>query len=277
MVWSTSKCWNCQAEDVFKVVIVGDPAVGKTTLSAVLQRAFVLAESPALGPGSSSHQNTSSWSLADLEQYTPTVMDNWCATVRGFPPIPREPREHEREAVTAEPSEGSAGDSADPLLHVFLLDTAGGEYYDRLMPLSYPMTSLFLICFDVSNGVSLRTAEEKWFPEVMHHCPEADVLLVGLKRDLRGTVREDLVWNYMDSTQHVPKECSFQSAVETAKRIGALSYVECTVRRPLRADHGEATEISAAAPGIEALRDEIIAISNAPFRTTERRGACVMQ
>jgi GTPase SAR1 family protein len=64
-------------------------------------------------------------------------------------------------------------------------DTAGQEDYDRLRPLSYPNTHVFLVCYSLLNPVSLRNAFDKWIPEARHHCPGAKLLLVGLKADLR--------------------------------------------------------------------------------------------
>ncbi|VEL31064.1 unnamed protein product [Protopolystoma xenopodis] len=42
-----------------------------------------------------------------------------------------------------------------------LFDTAGQEDYDRLRPLSYPQTDVFLICFSVINPSSLDNVKEK--------------------------------------------------------------------------------------------------------------------
>ncbi|XP_066295877.1 rho-related protein racA-like [Branchiostoma lanceolatum] len=64
-------------------------------------------------------------------------------------------------------------------------DTAGQEDYDRLRPLSYPQTDIFLMCFDVSNRSSFENISEKWFPEVRHFCPDIPIILVGTKTDLR--------------------------------------------------------------------------------------------
>uniref|UniRef100_A0A672ZV16 Ras homolog family member Q n=1 Tax=Sphaeramia orbicularis TaxID=375764 RepID=A0A672ZV16_9TELE len=43
-----------------------------------------------------------------------------------------------------------------------LYDTAGQEDYDRLRPLSYPMTDVFLICFSVVNPASFQNVREEW-------------------------------------------------------------------------------------------------------------------
>lgn len=53
------------------------------------------------------------------------------------------------------------------------------EDYDRLRPLSYPQTDVFLICFSVVSPSSFDNVSSKWVPEIRHHCAEAPILLVG--------------------------------------------------------------------------------------------------
>ncbi|XP_078615509.1 rho-related protein racA-like isoform X1 [Branchiostoma floridae x Branchiostoma japonicum] len=90
-------------------------------------------------------------------EYVPTVFDNYCRsiTVDGTP------------------------------CNMAFWDTAGQEDYDRLRPLSYPQTDIFLMCFDISNRASFENISEKWFPEVRHFCPDTPIILVGTKNDLR--------------------------------------------------------------------------------------------
>ncbi|TQS32008.1 hypothetical protein Golomagni_07692, partial [Golovinomyces magnicellulatus] len=75
-----------------------------------------------------------------------------------------------------------------------LFDTAGQEDYDRLRPLSYPQTDVFLVCFSVTSPASFENVREKWFPEVHHHCPGVPCLIVGTQVDLREdpSVRDKL-------------------------------------------------------------------------------------
>ncbi|KAK6182095.1 hypothetical protein SNE40_009857 [Patella caerulea] len=69
---------------------------------------------------------------------------------------------------------------------VAFFDTAGQEDYDRLRPLSYPQTDVFLICYSVENSNSLANITEKWLPEVNHYCPGVPVAMIACKTDLRG-------------------------------------------------------------------------------------------
>ena len=43
---------------------------------------------------------------------------------------------------------------------------AGQEDYDRLRPLSYPQTDVFLVCFSVESPTSLENVKHKWIPEI---------------------------------------------------------------------------------------------------------------
>jgi len=76
--------------------------------------------------------------------------------------------------------------AGDRNIELGLWDTAGQEEYDRLRPLSYANAQVFLICFSLVNPVSFENVSAKWYPEVMHFCPEVPQILVGTKLDARN-------------------------------------------------------------------------------------------
>ncbi|CAG0920009.1 unnamed protein product [Notodromas monacha] len=101
---------------------------------------------------------------------------------------------------------------------VVLWDTAGQEDYDRLRPLSYPDTKVFLVCFAVNSKDSYDNVIHKWIPELRHHVPGAKVLLVGTKIDLRIPQRPGETITCM-----TPKDGN-----DLKMRINAEKYVECS-------------------------------------------------
>jgi small GTP-binding protein len=104
-----------------------------------------------------------------------------------------------------------------------LWDTAGQEDYNRLRPLSYPATDMFLICFSVVGPDSFQNVLTKWHPEIHHHCPKAKRMLVGTKMDLRNN--SDILAK-LGRTGQTP--ISHQEAMDMAKQIGAIAYRECS-------------------------------------------------
>jgi len=67
-----------------------------------------------------------------------------------------------------------------------LWDTAGQSDYDRLRPLSYPQTDVFIIAYSIVSPSSFDNVTSKWLPELRHHNPHTPILLAGYKTDLRG-------------------------------------------------------------------------------------------
>ncbi|ELP89773.1 RAC GTPase, putative [Entamoeba invadens IP1] len=99
-------------------------------------------------------------------------------------------------------------------INLGLWDTAGQEDYDRLRPLSYPMTDVFLICFSVISKVSYKNACTKWVEEVKHYSSNVPFILVGTKSDMRNELNVNIV--------------NSEKADKKAKEIGAVKYLECS-------------------------------------------------
>uniref|UniRef100_A0A671MH90 Cell division control protein 42 homolog n=1 Tax=Sinocyclocheilus anshuiensis TaxID=1608454 RepID=A0A671MH90_9TELE len=128
-------------------------------------------------------------------EYVPTVFDNYAVTVM----------------IGGEP------------YTLGLFDTAGQEDYDRLRPLSYPQTDVFLVCFSVVSPSSFENVKEKWVPEISHHCPRTPFLLVGTQVDLRddSNTVEKLAKNKQ-------RPISPESGEKLARDLRAVKYVECS-------------------------------------------------
>lgn len=104
-----------------------------------------------------------------------------------------------------------------------LWDTAGQEDYDRLRPLSYPGTDVFLICFSLVAPASFENVKSKWVPEIAHYAPNSPIVLVGTKLDLRGD-KETL--ERMRERSLMP--VTYQEGLAAAKEMGAVKYLECS-------------------------------------------------
>lgn len=171
-----------------KCVIVGDGAVGKTSL--------LISYTTNTFP----------------QDYIPTVFDNYTTTI----------------AL-------NDGDSAEPqVFRLNLWDTAGQEEYDRLRPLSYPQTDIFLLCFSINEPNSFENVKDKWFPEIRHNtnyenlelfrvCGKYPILLVGTKADLRDDEHEQ------DRLAEVNSDFVSRGDIDQCvSQCGLMGYVECS-------------------------------------------------
>jgi cell division control protein 42 len=116
------------------------------------------------------------------------------------------------------------GAALDPV-HVshIVSRNAGQEDYDRLRPLSYPQTDVFLVCFSVTSPASFENVKEKWFPEVHHHCPGVPCLIVGTQVDLRD---DPQVMEKLQRQKQRP--VAPEQGERLARELGAVKYVECS-------------------------------------------------
>eukprot|EP00616_Rhizochromulina_sp_CCMP1243_P013819 CAMPEP_0118981232 /NCGR_PEP_ID=MMETSP1173-20130426/30144_1 /TAXON_ID=1034831 /ORGANISM="Rhizochromulina marina cf, Strain CCMP1243" /LENGTH=194 /DNA_ID=CAMNT_0006931637 /DNA_START=66 /DNA_END=650 /DNA_ORIENTATION=- len=128
-------------------------------------------------------------------EYIPTVFDNYSANVM----------------VDGKP------------INLGLWDTAGQEDYDRLRPLSYPQTDVFLICYSIISPSSFENVKTKWFPEISHHAPGTPFILVGTKLDLR----DDPEWRAkLQGKGQSP--VSLDAGTKLVQDLGAFKLLECS-------------------------------------------------
>ena len=70
---------------------------------------------------------------------------------------------------------------------------------------------------------SFSNVSTYWIPEVRHHCPNVPVILCATKIDLRSNenTRADLERRNLNMI-------TTEEGIETAERINAFAYVECS-------------------------------------------------
>lgn len=128
-------------------------------------------------------------------EYIPTVFDNYSASVM----------------VDGKP------------ISLGLWDTAGQEDYDRLRPLSYPQTDVFLVCFSIVSPPSFDNVLSKWYPEISHHAPGIPIILVGTKLDLRDDPK-----TLSQLREKKMSAITYPQGMQRAKEIKAIQYLECS-------------------------------------------------
>ncbi|KAJ7631323.1 P-loop containing nucleoside triphosphate hydrolase protein [Mycena polygramma] len=192
--------------ETFKLVVVGDIAVGKTCL--LISR-----------------------TTNKFPDFVPTVFDNWAVTVM----VDKKPY--------------SLG----------FWDTCAKEEHDRLRPLTYPQTDVFLVCFDVTSPPSFASVKTKWFPEVHFHCPHVPCLLVGTQIDLRDDAQ--MVEKLAGKGQQ--QSVTAAQGERLAREMGAVRYVECSARTH---------------EGVKSVFDEAVfaAMLPRPLLVHPRLGKCIV-
>jgi len=108
-------------------------------------------------------------------------------------------------------------------------DTAGQEEYDRLRPLSYPSTDCFLMCFSIASPPSLDNCRLKWKTELTHYCPDAKILLIGTKQDLRN---DPQIIKQLNEDLHT-RPVLTSDGENMAKELGCAKYLECSAKQCL--------------------------------------------
>jgi Ras-related C3 botulinum toxin substrate 1 len=161
-------------------------------------------------------------------EYVPTIFDNYTANV----------------FVDGRP------------ISLGLWDTAGQDDYDRLRPLSYPDTDVFLICFSLVSPNSFHNVADKWYPEISHHAPGVPKILVGTKVDLRDNPSEV-------ERLRERRQCPVTEAQGDAmkKKINAVCYKECSALTQ---------------QGLKDIFDEAIKVVLFPDTTKKKQNKCTL-
>lgn len=161
-------------------------------------------------------------------EYIPTVFDNYSANVM----------------VDGKP------------INLGLWDTAGQEDYDRLRPLSYPQTDVFLICYSIISPASFENVKAKWYPEIQHHNPNTPIILVGTKLDLRED-KETI--DRLAEKRLAP--ITYEQGVALGKEIKAVRVLECSALTQ---------------KGLKTVFDEAIRAVITPKKPEKKKSGCLL-
>ncbi|XP_026475203.1 rho-related BTB domain-containing protein 2 isoform X2 [Ctenocephalides felis] len=145
-------------QELVKCVVVGDTAVGKTRLIC----ARACNKHVSLSQLLSTHVPTV-WAIDQYRIYKDVLERSW-------------------EIV----------DSVNVSLRLW--DTFGDHEKDRRF--AYGRSDVVLLCFSITNPVSLRNCRSMWYQEIRKFCPQTPILLVGCKNDLRYMYRDETYLSY---------------------------------------------------------------------------------
>ena len=102
-------------------------------------------------------------------------------------------------------------------------DTAGQEDYDRLRPLSYSSTDVFLVCYSVNEPTSFQNVEKKWLSELRDYAPDVPIVLVATKNDLRGDPS-----SVAELATRAQRMVSSSEGADFAVRSQVSAFAECS-------------------------------------------------
>jgi small GTP-binding protein len=97
-------------------------------------------------------------------------------------------------------------------------DTAGQDDYDRLRPLSYRGANGILLCFALDSQQLFVNLTDRWIGEVKHYCPNAKVILMGTKSDLRQAGNANHVTN--DEARGFQREQKHEALIACPPKSG---------------------------------------------------------
>ncbi|XP_033099801.1 cell division control protein 42 homolog [Anneissia japonica] len=109
--------------------------------------------------------------------------------------------------------------------NIKVYEAGGTEDYDRLRPMGYNQTDVFLVCFCVVKPRLVTNIETKWLPEITHYCPNTPYILLGTKIDLRDD--PDAIEELRKRNQ---KATSVEEGETLAKKLKAVQYIECSAK-----------------------------------------------
>lgn len=183
-------------QELVKCVLVGDTAVGKTRLIC----ARACNKHVSLSQLLSTHVPTV-WAIDQYRIYK-DVGTLCFGTIRSFQDFVYKSYVNRLTAIQLTDSRSSnpqvlerSWEMVDGVnVSLRLWDTFGDHEKDRRF--AYGRSDVVLLCFSITNPISLRNCRAMWYPEIRRFCPDTPVILVGCKNDLRYMYRDETYLSY---------------------------------------------------------------------------------
>ncbi|PAA72068.1 hypothetical protein BOX15_Mlig007759g1 [Macrostomum lignano] len=130
-----------------------------------------------------------------------------------------------------------SGDSGT-CITLTIKDTRGAPEAEELRAYDCTGADCLLVCFSVVDKESYNSVESHWLPFMARTCPDAALLLVGTKTDLRkqpqdasaklSAVVDEEVGSRNSAKRISETEISSKMGAKLAKKIRAYQYLECS-------------------------------------------------
>lgn len=102
----------------------------------------------------------------------------------------------------------------------------GGQDWPRLRPFSYVGADCVVLCFSIGSPDAFARIQKFWFPFTKRYCPEAKLVLVGTKKDLRED--QEVIKEHAENNKRL---VTFEEGEELSRKIKAECYLECSTSR----------------------------------------------
>mmetsp|Transcript_23346 Transcript_23346/g.22973 ORF Transcript_23346/g.22973 Transcript_23346/m.22973 type:complete len:206 (+) Transcript_23346:23-640(+) len=126
------------------------------------------------------------------------------------------PEDHVPTILDCYSAEVNIGANNDRTLALQIWDSAGQDDYQRLRPLGYANSDVFIICYAINDKVAFKSVISKWLFELRTNASSVPIVLVATKTDLRNP--------------NDPNQVSSEEGKEVQVKHNFYSFVECSAK-----------------------------------------------
>lgn len=98
---------------------------------------------------------------------------------------------------------------------------------NSLIPLHFPKTDVFIVCFSLMPLESIENVKKVWYPKIKKYSANPSIILIGCKYDLKERcLRDD--YNDNDKNMNRIQPIPSSKCEEIKNEINAQNYFECS-------------------------------------------------